>query len=268
MLYLILHSNLGNQLFELINILQLSDKYNLDYKIYCNHNSNTLYDNKKTYFNNLYSNIKNKLLIINVNEIDNNYNLINYIDNIYNFEKYNIKLYNLLNISSKKALIKQKFSYILNKKNIAIHFKFKNNINSDNIILQIQTIKYYYNSINTLKNLLNTYNDTIYNYNLLFFCSENDNDIVNKYIIRLDNIFHNKLNFIKINDSINDWEQMLIISLCKYIIISNSFFSLWSALLSDKTSSVMYPNKLKYNKRLNFNMETIIPLNWICIDET
>ena len=78
MLYLILHSNLGNQLFELINILQLSDKYNLDYKIYCNHNSNTLYDNKKTYFNNLYSNIKNKLLIINVNEIDNNYNLINY----------------------------------------------------------------------------------------------------------------------------------------------------------------------------------------------
>ena len=61
---------------------------------------------------------------------------------------------------------------------------------------------------------------------------------------------------------------MNLVSLCKYIIISNSFFSLWSALLSDKTSTVMYPNKLKYNKRLNFNMETIIPLNWICIYET
>ena len=42
----------------------------------------------------------------------------------------------------------------------------------------------------------------------------------------------NKLNFIKINDSIEEWQQMLSISLCDIIIIANSTFSWFGAYFS------------------------------------
>ena len=131
----------------------------------------------------------------------------------------------------------------------------------------IQTIKYYINSINKLINILKKNDDSILNYNILFFCNECDNIIVNKYIDILNKTYNNKLNFIKINDSICEWEQILMISLCDNIIISNSTFSWWGAYLSEKNTNVIYPTKWFGPYYKNNKLEDLILDNWIGVED-
>lgn len=290
MLYLILKAQLGNQLFQIMNIISLSKKYNRDYRILCDINEKTIYENKKTYFNDFYLKIKNKLMKIEKSELElkltnNNiykeekfeYNeiILNtekdiYIEGFYQsfkyFEQYNDILYDILDIKNRKSHIYTIYNYIFNKKNIAIHFRF-----GDYVYLQnmhpIQTIKYFLNAINELINIFNTNNDSILNYNILFFCNECDNDIVNKYIDRLNKAYNNNLNFIKINDSINEWVQMLMISLCDNIIISNSTFSWWGAYLSEKNTRVIYPKKWFGPFYKDNKIDDLILDNWIGVED-
>jgi len=290
MLYLILKAQLGNQLFQIMNIISLSKKYNTDYRILCDINEKTIYENKKTYFNDFYLKLKNKLIKIEKSELElkltnNNiykekkyeYNeiILNtekdiYIEGFYQsfkyFQEYNDILYDILDIKNRKSHIYCIYNYIFNKKNIAIHFRF-----GDYIYLQnmhpIQTIKYFYNSINELINIFNSSNDNILNYNILFFCSECDNDIVNKYINRLNKTYNNNLNFIKINDSINEWTQMLMISLCDNIIISNSTFSWWGAYFSEKNTRVIYPKKWFGPFYKDNKIDDLILDNWIGVKD-
>tara|TARA_B110001450_G_scaffold253342_1_gene276620 strand:+ start:4370 stop:5251 length:882 start_codon:yes stop_codon:yes gene_type:complete len=292
MLYLILKAQLGNQLFQIMNIISLSKKYNTDYRILCDIDEKTIYENKKTYFNDFYLKLKNKLIKIEKSELsskltNNNNNIYKeenyeyneiilntekdiYIEGFFQsykyFQEYDDILYDILDIRNRKSQICTVYNYIFNKKNIAIHFRF-----SDYLYLQnmhpIQTIKYFYNSINKLIEILNTNNDNILNYNILFFCNECDNDIVNKYINRLNNIYNNKLNFIKINDSINEWNQMLMISLCDNIIISNSTFSWWGAYFSEKNTRVIYPKKWFGPFYKDNKIDDLILNNWIGIED-
>ena len=290
MLYLILKAQLGNQLFQIMNIISLSKKYNTDYRILCDINEKTIYENKKTYFNDFYLKIKNKLMKIEKTELESklkNNNIYKeekfeyseiilntekdiYIEGFYQsfkyFEQYNDILYDILDIKNRKSYIYTIYNYIFNKKNIAIHFRF-----GDYMYLQnmhpIQTIKYFFNAINELINIFNNNNDTILNYNILFFCNECDNDIVNKYIDRLNKAYNNNLNFIKINDSINEWVQMLMISLCDNIIISNSTFSWWGAYLSEKNTRVIYPKKWFGPFYKDNKIDDLILDNWIGVED-
>jgi len=291
MLYLILKAQLGNQLFQIMNIISLSNKYNIDYRICCDINEKTIYENKKTYFHDFYLKLKNKLIKIEKYKLESELNSNNiykeekyeyneiilketkkdiYIEGFFQsykyFKEYNDILYDILDIKNRRNNIYNAYNYIYNKKNIAIHFRF-----GDYIYLQemhpIQTIKYYYNSINKLIEILNNNDDNILKYNILFFCNEPDNEIVNKYINKLNNIYNNKLNFIKINDSINEWEQMLMISLCDNIIISNSTFSWWGAYFSEKKTRVIYPKKWFGPFYKDNKIDDLILNNWIGIED-
>tara|TARA_Y100000389_G_scaffold131621_1_gene129030 strand:- start:2658 stop:3536 length:879 start_codon:yes stop_codon:yes gene_type:complete len=291
MLYLILKAQLGNQLFQIMNIISLSNKYNIDYRICCNEYERTINEEKKTYFNSFYLKLKDKLKKIDKDELNNaleknklykesrfeydNIILENldkdiYIEGFFQsykyFENYNHIIYEILEIEERKKNLSNIYSYIFNKKNIAIHFRL-----GDYLYLQnmhpIQTIKYYINSINKLIDILKTNDDNILNYNILFFCNECDNIIVNKYIDILNKTYNNKLNFIKINDSICEWEQILMISLCNNIIISNSTFSWWGAYLSEKNTNVIYPTNWFGPYYKNNKLVDLILDNWIGVED-
>ena len=50
-------------------------------------------------------------------------------------------------------------------------------------------------------------------------------------------------NFIKLENGLSDWEEMLAMSLCKYNIIANSSFSWWGAYFNEnKEKIVCYPS--------------------------
>lgn len=290
MIYILLKAQLGNQLFIIFNIIALSKKYNINYKILCDKNEKTLFEEKKTYFNsflenikknvsyidkNEYEDLKKKLILYNEKEysfneiiIDKNkdYLLEGFFQSYKYFENYYLDIANLITLNEKQINLKNKYDYIYKKKNIAIHFRIGDYIHLQNLH-PILTIKYYYNSINYIIDELQKNDDNILNYNILFFCNECDNDIVNKYINKLNSIFYNKLNFIKINDSICEWEQMLLISLSNIIIIANSTFSWFGAYFSENKKIVCYPETWFGEFYKNNNTKDLNPNNWIAINQ-
>jgi hypothetical protein len=72
---------------------------------------------------------------------------------------------------------------------------------------------------------------------VLYFCEEEDLEDITKIIVILQEQFP-FLNFVRVNPLLEDWEQLLLMSLCQYNIIANSTFSWWGGYLNNS------PNKL------------------------
>ena len=105
--------------------------------------------------------------------------------------------------------------------------------------------------------------DDIDNYNILYFCQECDDNIVKKYIINLKKI-NEKYNFIKVSNSLVNYEQMLLMSNCDNIIIANSTFSWFGAYFSN-SDNIIYPNKWFGPANSNKNLKDLFPEMWIKI---
>ena len=277
MIYIVLRAQLGNQLFQLFNGISLALKYNLKYKICVNKNNNTIFGNNITYFDNFLLELKDKIEIYDEKIIENNiYNYnemyFHYSDIIFEiendiylngffqsykyFKDYYNDIYNLLNIDSKKNLVKNKYNKYFDKRTIAIHFRI-----GDYYYLQnfhpILNIDYYSESLKKMEKILE--ND-ITEYNILYFCQECDNDIVNKYLINLKKI--TDYNFIKISDDIINYEQMMIMSNCDNIIIANSTFSWFGAYFS-KSKNIIYPKNWFGPANKDKILCDLFPNNWI-----
>ena len=79
-------------------------------------------------------------------------------------------------------------------------------------------------------------------FNVLFFCEDVDCDDVTVTINKLSMCFPN-YTFTRANNTLADWEQMLLMSCCHHNIIANSSFSWWGAYFNafaDKL--VCYPS--------------------------
>jgi hypothetical protein len=72
--------------------------------------------------------------------------------------------------------------------------------------------------------------------------------------------------FLRASPVLEDWEQLLLMSLCKYNIIANSSFSWWGAYLNrDESKIVCYPD-LWFGPASNNNTRDLFPDNWIEIN--
>jgi len=102
---------------------------------------------------------------------------------------------------------------------------------------------------------------------VLYFCENEDNEWVFSIIDRLKTLtFPNSIEYVKVDDSIVDWKQMLLMSACHANIIANSTFSWWGAYFNrvyDK--KVCYPAEW-FGPALNHNyMGDMFPEVWTCI---
>ena len=100
-------------------------------------------------------------------------------------------------------------------------------------------IEYYENALNQM--LIDGEKNDLY---ILYFCEENDIVYVNEKITYLKhNTNFKKLTFIKVPNHLDDWEQMILMSLCRHHIIANSTFSWWGAYFGQGNGIVYYPSK-------------------------
>tara|TARA_Y100000816_G_scaffold51700_1_gene33144 strand:- start:3314 stop:3706 length:393 start_codon:yes stop_codon:yes gene_type:complete len=121
---------------------------------------------------------------------------------------------------------------------------------------------YYKNALEFLiKNIDNTAGISV-----LYFCQQQDNEIVNDTVnsLKNENIFKD-IEFVKAKDEIQDWEQMLLMSVCNHNIIANSTFSWWGAYFnSNKNKKVCYPS-LWFGPNLKKNLKDLFPPDWECV---
>jgi Glycosyl transferase family 11 len=105
------------------------------------------------------------------------------------------------------------------------------------------------------------------NYLVYYFCEKEDNETILPIIQELGALYPT-FQFIKVADTVEDWEQMVLMSLCKHHIIANSTFSWWGAYFSrvfTKDSMTFYPSVWFGIALSYYNMNDLFPKEWIKI---
>jgi hypothetical protein len=96
---------------------------------------------------------------------------------------------------------------------------------------------------------------------VLYFCEDDDLDDVNEIVNELQNRFPNLL-FSRCLSTLEDWEQMLVMSACKHNIIANSSFSWWGAYLNENGNKIVCYPSTWFGPALKHNTIDLFPNNW------
>jgi hypothetical protein len=275
MIYIELMGGLGNQLFQIFCGISYSLDNKIPFKILKNKNDKVSpLDNislRPTYFDNFLSNIS-KFTCDNVNLpllkesglfvykkiplIEKDFKLHGYFQNINYFNNNYDNICKFINIDYFKNNIKLKYNnYFQNKLPISLHFRIGDYVKNTsfhpilNINYYIESIKYLYSNLNNIDE----------NYYLLIFGEEINNKEINENIEKLKLEFPN-LEIVICEYNIEDWKQMILMSLCSHNIIANSSFSWWSAYFNNNSEKfVCYPSI--WNGSVN-NINGLFPEKW------
>lgn len=250
---------LGNQLFQIFTTISYAIENSKpffflnNYQLGNGSNGSTI---RYTYWNTLLSALVPFLK--NINEIpqltyitENNFKyqvlpknststcalLVGYFQSPKYFNNYKDSIYKLIKIDLKKSILKNKISINFNETTyISAHFRFGDYKKYPNVYTLLTKI-YYQNALNYIKE--NVFQEL----SVLYFCENDSINEVNEIINSLKYDFPN-IYFIRADSQLEDWEQMLLMSLCKHNIIANSTFSWWGAYLnSNQEKIVCYPSQ-------------------------
>ncbi len=146
-------------------------------------------------------------------------------------------------------------------KAISMHFRLGDYKNLQNCHT-LMTIKYYSNCLK----YLNESGIDLTKFKILYFCENNLSDI--RDVITIINELQTKypyLEFVR-QTGLEDYEEMLLMSLCKHNITANSTFSWWGAYFNNREDKiVMYPSVWFGPSLSDKNVKDLHPQTWIQI---
>ena len=150
-------------------------------------------------------------------------------------------------------------SFIL-ENNISMHFRI-GDYKKIQHVHPLATYKYYESALNHIR--FSTSSEE--KYRILYFCEDVDIDDVLITIKKLEKKFSD-YEFIRGDNKLADWEQMLLMSCCHHNIIANSSFSWWSAYFNSyKDKIVCYPS-VWFGTSTNIDTKDLCPVEWIKIE--
>lgn len=189
-----------------------------------------------------------------------NLRLFGYFQSPKYFQEHYNTICELMNLHNQIVSVKNRFSHYFqeNKRTISMHFRLDDykTIQDYHPLMPVQ----YYNS--ALSHILIS-RQTGFDHNILYFCQESDNDDVTKMINHIK-LGKSDINFIKVDDTISDWEQLLLMANCDSNIIANSTFSWWGAFFNQNAKKmVCYPNVwFGQNPKAPQNVSDLFPDDW------
>ena len=218
------------------------------------------------------------------NEIDNNQLmnkntcLFGYYQSYKYFEEYYDTICDLINLDfqKKEVIIKSGLTEEYLNNTISMHFRI-----GDYKKLQhfhpLMTYEYYEKSLDQIMDkVIDSGKDLDQPITILYFCEEYDIQDVLCIINPLMDKFPQCI-FVNINESINelipnstlcDYEQMMLMSICKYNIIANSTFSWWGAYFNKTPDKIVCYPSVWFGPGIPAIVDDLFPDQWTKIRET
>jgi hypothetical protein len=271
-----LMGGLGNQLFQIFATISYAIKSKNKFKFL---NISTLGSGsttiRYTYWNSLLNRLKIFLIdkypqpIHVIREKDFTFNelpidemvernclIYGYFQSYKYFDEHFQMIYRIIGLEKMKEDLIQKLNlnddYLKNC--ISMHFRL-----GDYKKLQdyhpLASYDYYKNSLNFIKE------KTTEPYNILYFCEDNDIHDVMITINRLEIEFQ-QYNFIRADNTLEDWEQMLFMSCCHHNIIANSSFSWWAAYFNTLNDKIVCYPSVWFGEKAKNNTKDLCPPEW------
>ena len=185
-----------------------------------------------------------------------NFILFGYYQSYKYFEKDKNLIFNMISLTDKKNNVKNKYNYDF-ADSVSMHFRI-----GDYIKIQdkhpILEKTYYLNALQySCKNILNL--KKVY-----YFTEKRDLVEAENIINFLKPSFPN-MEFTYVCNVEEDWEEMLLMSLCKHNIIANSTFSWWAAYFNNNINKIVcYPSNW-FGPALTNNTDDLFPPDWFKI---
>ena len=99
---------------------------------------------------------------------------------------------------------------------------------------------------------------------IIYFCEDDDLSDVNNIIEYLTSVFP-LYKFIRGENKLEDWEQILLMSFCHDNIIANSSFSWWGAYFNDKKDKIVCYPSVWFGPAAKHNTIDLYPFEWVKI---
>jgi hypothetical protein len=270
-----LRGGLGNQLFQIFTTIayaiQLSQPFFFlnNYQLGNGENGSTIrYTYWETFLDSLKIFLKNEpIKMLTVGETSFNYEklpqhyskdilLYGYFQSHLYFDECKDTIFKLIKIDKKKNIIKQTVNNDF-KNTVSIHFRLGDYKRYPDVhpILQVS---YYSNALQYILYETTTLTSIT---NVLYFCEDGDLIEVTEMINELKQAFP-ALVFERAEPLLLDWEQLLLMSLCKYNVIANSTFSWWGAYLNENIGKkICYPS-VWFGPKAAHNTTDLFPKDW------
>jgi len=173
------------------------------------------------------------------------------------FEKQYETITNIIGLREKQESILEKTRIIV-KNTVSLHFRLGDYVSKQNYH-PVMSVKYYMNGLTRIIDELGI--DT---FRVVYFGEKDDEPTINISIQVLAKKFP-YLEFVKA-DLEEDWEQMLLMSVCSHNIIANSSFSWWGAYFNKNPDKIVcYPSIWFGLAMTNYSTKDLCPSSWIRI---
>ena len=278
-----LMGGLGNQLFQIFATISYAIQTENNYKF-----TNTVMlfgGTRHTYWDSFLSELKSKTTDMfpamtrikeasfEYNDIDldeirgKNIMLSGYFQSYKYFEKnYNL-ICKIIMLHNKKLDVLLRTDYTVETllHSISLHFRM-GDYKTLQHIHPIMNYEYYKNALTYIeRNVDNKASPHNKSLQVLYFCEDADVEEVQDIIHDLEIMF-TRFTFVRCDDKLQDWEQMLIMSLCRHNIIANSTFSWWGAYFNECESKMVCYPKLWFGEDTTHNTSDMFPPNWVEIN--
>jgi hypothetical protein len=276
-----LQGGLGNQLFQIFTTIAHAIKNKTKFVFSNTYELNNGSTSRHTYWNSFLSNLRPFLTSINedimghtaiIREASFSYNelplttykpkeypiklLVGYFQSPKYFDQYKETIFKIIKLDENKNNIYSKFP-LKYENTISLHFRL-----GDYKKLQdyhpIMSLDYYKKAISYIleKSSLKT---------ILYFCEDEDIEEVEKKIEELKSFFIFDIEFIRGGEGLDDWEQMLQMSLCKYNVIANSTFSWWAAYFNTNNKQIVVYPSVWFGTKAKHDTKDLFPSNWVSV---
>jgi hypothetical protein len=261
-----LQGGLGNQLFQIYTTIAHADRINSRFFFFNITELKSSVTNRYTYWNTFLSRLQIFLIdhaLINQNNISIikekgfTYNalpnlsikemrskkirmLSGYFQSYKYFDEYYHTINRMLRIDDYKVRVTNKYLKLVNEDTpISMHFRRGDYKNLSNFYVLLNT-NYYKAGLRHVLDINADKTDKLSK--VLYFCEDHDVEDVDNMIQNIKSEFPTIL-FERADPLLEDWEQLILMSLCRHNIIANSTFSWWGAYLNtSREKTVICPS--------------------------